>query len=173
MALALTIVGAGLSLLAPYLVKVAIDEHIAVGDVSGLTGVILVTLVVYLANFLASSRQIVIMSEVGQEILMTMRAELFRHLQRLPLAYFQANPTGVIVSRLINDVLVLNDLLTNGLLNLFTDVFMLVSTIAIMLVLSAQDNKDKQLEQRPTNTSTSVVTVPPSPADAPPPSETP
>src|SRR5439155_17710851 len=59
-----------------------------------------------------------------------------RHLHRLPLAYFQRNPTGVIVSRLINDVLVLNDLLTNGLLNVLTDVFMLVSTIAIMLLLS-------------------------------------
>ena len=94
LALALTIFAAGMSLLAPYLVKVAIDEHIAVGDVPGLTVVVLLTLLAYLANYLATSRQIVIISQVGQQVLMTMRAQLFRHLHRLPLAYFQRNPNN-------------------------------------------------------------------------------
>jgi ABC-type multidrug transport system fused ATPase/permease subunit len=132
----LTIFAALMSLLAPYLIKVAIDEHIATGDVPGLTVIVLIAVVVYLANYFASARQIVIMARTGQEVLMTMRAQLFHHLLRLPFGYFHRNPTGVIVSRLINDVLVLNDLLTNGLLNLLTDVFMLVSTIAIMLWLN-------------------------------------
>ena len=125
-----------MSVMAPYLVKVAIDEHIAVGDITGLTVITAVTLVVYLINYVASARQIVIMSQVGQEILMTLRAQLFRHLQRLPLGYFHRVPTGVTVSRLINDVLAMNEVLTNGLLSLFTDVLLLFSTIAIMLYLS-------------------------------------
>jgi ATP-binding cassette, subfamily B, multidrug efflux pump len=135
-ALALTTFATLMSVLAPYLVKVAIDEHIAVGDIPGLTIVVGLTLLVYLANYVASARQIVIMSQVGQEILMTVRAQLFRHLQRLPLGYFHRHPTGVTVSRLINDVLAMNEVLTNGLLSLFTDVLLLFSTVAIMLYLS-------------------------------------
>jgi ABC-type multidrug transport system fused ATPase/permease subunit len=135
-ALALTVVASVATLLAPYLVKVAIDEYIAAGDVGGLTVVVMAIFGLYLVNFWASSRQIVIMSVVGQRILQTMRAQLFRHLQRLSLRYFHRHPSGVIVSRLINDVLVMNDLLTNGLLTLFADVFILATTIGIMLALS-------------------------------------
>ena len=135
-ALFLTTVATLMSVLAPYLVKVAIDEHIAVGDIHGLSVIMAVTLIVYLINYVASARQIVIMSQVGQEILMTVRAQLFRHLQRLPLGYFHRVPTGVTVSRLINDVLAMNEVLTNGLLSLFTDILLLFSTMAIMLYLS-------------------------------------
>src|SRR5215211_4280527 len=117
-ALGLTTFATLMSVLGPYLVKVAIDEHITRGDITGLTYIILLTLVLYLLNYVASARQIVIMSEVGQEILMTLRAQMFRHLQRLPLGYFHRYPTGVTVSRLINDVL------------------LLFSTMAIMLYLS-------------------------------------
>jgi ABC-type multidrug transport system fused ATPase/permease subunit len=138
LALILTIFAAAMSLLAPYLVKVAIDDYIVVGDMTGLSLVVLATGLVYLANYFASARQIVIMAQTGQQILMTMRAQLFRHLLRLPLGYFHRHPAGVTVSRLINDVLVLNDLLTNGILNVLTDIFMLVSTIVIMLWLSPQ-----------------------------------
>src|SRR5688500_4515054 len=135
-ALALPTFAILMSILAPYLVKVAIDEHIVVGDIPGLTVIVGITLLVYLANYVASARQIVIMSEVGQQILMTMRAQLFRHLQRLPLGYFHKHPTGVTVSRLINDVLAMNEVLTNGILSLFTDVLLLIGTIAIMFYLS-------------------------------------
>jgi ABC-type multidrug transport system fused ATPase/permease subunit len=135
-ALILTTAATLMSVLAPYLVKVAIDEHIAVGDIPGLSVIMVLTLVVYLINYAATARQIVIMSQVGQEILKTMRAQLFRHLQRLPLSYYHRTPTGVVVSRLINDVLAMNEVLTNGLLSLFTDVLLLFSTIGIMLYLS-------------------------------------
>ena len=67
---------------------------------------------------------------------MTLRAQMFRHLQRLPMHYFNTTPTGVTVSRLINDVLAMNDVLTNGLLSLFTDIFLLISTVGIMIWLS-------------------------------------
>lgn len=135
-ALALTTFATLMTVIGPYLVKVAIDGYIVKGDIPGLTLIALVTLVVYLLNYVASARQIVIMSEVGQEILMTLRAQMFRHLQRLPLGYFHRVPTGVTVSRLINDVLAMNEVLTNGILSLFTDVLLLISTICIMLYLS-------------------------------------
>ena len=135
-ALFLTTIATLMSVAAPYMVKVAIDEHIVVGDIPGLSVIMVLTLIVYLINYVASARQIVIMSQVGQEILMTLRAQLFRHLQKLPLGYFHRVPTGVTVSRLINDVLAMNEVLTNGLLSLFTDILLLFSTMAIMLYLS-------------------------------------
>ncbi len=135
-ALLLTTFGTVMSLLGPYLVKVAIDQYITAGNIPGLSMIIGITVAVYLANFVATSRQIVIMSEIGQEILMTLRAQMFRHLQRLPMHYFNTTPTGVTVSRLINDVLAMNDVLTNGLLSLFTDIFLLISTVGIMIWLS-------------------------------------
>src|SRR3954467_293461 len=135
-ALILTVLATSMTILGPYLVKVAIDEHISKGDIPGLTIITVITVIVYLINYVASARQIVIMSEVGQEILMTLRAQMFRHLQRLPLGYFHKHPTGVTVSRLINDVLAMNEVLTNGILSLFTDLMLLVGTIGVMLYLS-------------------------------------
>ena len=135
-ALLLTVFATAMSVLAPYLVKVAIDEHIAVGDIAGLSVIAVITLAVYVAGYFASARQIVIMSVVGQQILQTMRAQLFRHIQRLPMGYFHRTPTGVTVSRLISDVLAMNEVLTNGILSLVTDVLLLVSTVAIMFYLS-------------------------------------
>jgi ATP-binding cassette subfamily B multidrug efflux pump len=137
-ALLLTVFATAMSVLAPYLVKVAIDEHIAVGDIYGLTVIAGITIAVYVAGYFASARQIVIMSVVGQKILQTMRAQLFRHIQRLPMGYFHRTPTGVTVSRLISDVLAMNEVLTNGILSLVTDVLLLVSTVAIMFYLSPQ-----------------------------------
>jgi ABC-type multidrug transport system fused ATPase/permease subunit len=132
----LTLVGAGATLFGPYLVKIAIDDHIATGDLPGFTAVCAAVLFTYLLNYVATSRQVITVTRVGQDILRTMRAQLFRKLQRLPLSYYSKNETGVVVTRVISDVSVINDLLTNGLLNLFTDIVLLLSTIVVMLVLS-------------------------------------
>jgi ABC-type multidrug transport system fused ATPase/permease subunit len=135
-AVLLTIVAAGLNLLAPYLVKVAIDEHIAVGDFQGLAIIMGLTLLVYVLQYVAVSRESVIVSRVGQQVITTIRSDLFHHLERLSLGYYDRAKVGVVVSRVINDVSVMNDLLTNGLITLFGDVFVLFATIGIMLVMS-------------------------------------
>ena len=136
LALALTLFAGAMNMLGPYLIKIAIDAHIAKGDLKGLTVVLAATLAVYLLYFLSTAQQTLIVSEVGQKILRTMRSQLFDHLQRLPLTYYDRHPTGVVVSRLVNDVSVMNDLLTNGLLTLLGDVFTLVGTLAMMALLS-------------------------------------
>jgi len=136
LALLLTVFGAGMNMLGPFLVKIAIDGYIAKNNLPGLTVVMILALLVYVANFAATSRQTLIVSEVGQKLLRTLRSQMFDKLQRLPLTYFDRHITGVIVSRLVNDVQVMNDLLTNGLLTLCGDVFTLIFTVSIMLVLS-------------------------------------
>lgn len=136
LALALTLLAGAMNMLGPYLIKIAIDAHIAKGDLVGLTVVLAATMAVYLGYFLSTAQQTLLVSEIGQKILRTMRRQLFDHLQRLPLTYYDRHPTGVVVSRLVNDVSVMNDLLTNGLLTLLGDVFTLVGTLAMMILLS-------------------------------------
>ena len=134
--LALTILAAALNLTAPYLVKIAIDEHITVGDFQGLTIIILLTLAVYVGQYFAVSRESIIVSRVGQQVISKIRSDLFHHLERLSMGYYDRAKVGVVVSRVINDVSVMNDLLTNGLITLFGDIFTLFATIGIMLVMS-------------------------------------
>ncbi|HEX6513191.1 MAG TPA: ABC transporter ATP-binding protein [Chloroflexota bacterium] len=136
LAVLLTLLAGAMNMLGPYLVKVAIDSHIAKGDLAGLTVILAATMAVYLVYFVSTAQQTLIVSEIGQKILRTMRQQLFDHLQRLPLTYFDKHPTGVVVSRLVNDVSVMNDLLTNGLLTLLGDVFTLFGTLAMMIILA-------------------------------------
>jgi ATP-binding cassette subfamily B multidrug efflux pump len=121
------------NLLAPYLTKVAIDTDIASGDAAGLvlTSVKLagaLTLV-----YLASATQTYLLSWVGQRVLTTLRDSLFRHLQRLSAPYHDTHIVGVTLSRVISDVGVINELLSQGLITLLGDSLLLVGTVVVMV----------------------------------------
>ncbi|MCB9005514.1 MAG: ABC transporter ATP-binding protein [Ardenticatenaceae bacterium] len=126
----------GLTLLTPYLVKVAIDDHITTGNLAGLNGVALWTAVAFLGVYLTSWGQRYQLSWVGQRVLATLRDQLFRHLQRLPLGYHDTHIIGVTISRVINDVAVINELLSQGLVTLVGDLLVLVGIIVVMLSMS-------------------------------------
>jgi ABC-type multidrug transport system fused ATPase/permease subunit len=138
LALALTLFAAIMVAVGPVLTKVAIDSYIATGSIPGMTLFLGLTLAVYGVAFLANWAQLYITTRVGQDVLRTIRNEIFDHLQRLPLTYFDRVPSGVVVSRLINDVQTMNDLLTNGMLQALSDVFTLVLTLVLMLILDAR-----------------------------------
>ena len=89
-----------------------------------------------MVQYFAVSRESIIISRVGQQVISTIRSDLFHHLERLSMGYYDRAKVGVVVSRVINDVSVMNDLLTNGLITLFGDIFTLFATIGIMLVMS-------------------------------------
>jgi ABC-type multidrug transport system fused ATPase/permease subunit len=126
----------GLTLLTPYLLKVAIDQYISQGDAAGLAQIALVTAIAFIALFAATAAQQYLLSWVGQHVLMNLRGELFRHLQRLSLGYHDKHIVGVTVSRVMNDVATINDLLSQGLITLVGDLLVLVGIIAIMLSMS-------------------------------------
>jgi ABC-type multidrug transport system fused ATPase/permease subunit len=126
----------GLSLAAPYLIKVAIDQHIAQGDVVALGRVALLTLAVFVGLYGATAGQRYLLSWVGQRLLFTLRAQLFRHLQALSLGYHDTRIVGVTLSRVINDVAVINELLSEGLVTLVGDVLVLGGIIVVMLSMS-------------------------------------
>jgi ABC-type multidrug transport system fused ATPase/permease subunit len=135
-ALVLMLVASGLTLATPYLIKVAIDQYIVRGTTSGLTTIALLTAGAFVGIYLASAGQRYLLSWVGQQVLATLRARLFRHLQALSLGYHDTHIVGVTISRVINDVAVINDLLSQGLVVLIGDTVVLAGIIAVMLSMS-------------------------------------
>ena len=93
-----------LTLVTPYLVKVAIDGPIAEGDISSLNDITLLMLLAATSLYVASTTQRFLLSWVGQRVLADLRSALFRHLQELPLAYHDSHIVGVTISRVISDV---------------------------------------------------------------------
>ena len=92
----------------------------------------------FIVLFFATWLQQYLLSWVGQRVLATMRDQLFRHLQALHLGYHDTHIVGVTISRVISDVSVINDLLSQGLVTLVGDVIVLVGIVAIMLSMSAE-----------------------------------
>ena len=135
-AFVLMLIASGLSLAVPYLIKLAIDQHIAQGDTVGLTRVALLTAGAFVGIYLASMGQRYWLSWVGQRVLATLRAQLFQHLQELPLGYHDTHIVGVTISRVINDVAVINQLLSEGLITLVSDVLVLAGIVTVMLSMS-------------------------------------
>lgn len=126
----------GLTLVTPYLIKVAIDQYIGQGDLAGLNGVAWVTAVSFGGIYLVTWGQRYQLSWVGQRVLATLRGQLFRHLQALPLGYHDTHIVGVTISRVINDVAVINELLSQGLITLVGDVVILLGIVVVMLSMS-------------------------------------
>ena len=128
----------GLTLYAPFLVKEAIDGPIATGDIPALNEIVLLMLLAFVGLYLASMAQRYLLSWVGQKVLADLRSALFRHLQELPLAYHDQHIIGVTISRVISDVGVINQLLSQGLITLLGDSLLLGGIILVMLSLNAQ-----------------------------------
>jgi ATP-binding cassette subfamily B multidrug efflux pump len=135
-AFGLMLIESGLTLAVPYLFKVAIDRHIVLGDEAGLNQVALLTAGAFLGIYLAASGRRYLLSWVGQRLLATLRGELFRHLQTLPLGYHDTHIVGVTISRVINDVAVINELLSQGLITLLGDALVLGGILAVMFSMS-------------------------------------
>ncbi len=135
-AFGLMLAASALTLAAPYLVKVAIDQPIAQGDAAGLTRIALLTAATFGGLYLASAGQEYMLSWVGQRVLANLRAQLFHHLQALSLGYHDTHIIGVTLSRVINDVAVINELLSQGLVTLIGDTLLLGGIVVVMLSMS-------------------------------------
>ena len=131
----LMLISSGANLLAPYLTKVAIDQNIADRDTRGLLVTSLWLAGTLTSVYLASAAQSYILSWVGQRVLTTLRGDLFHHLQTLSIPYHDRHIVGVTISRVINDVEVINELLSQGLVSLVGDSILLVGTIVVMVAM--------------------------------------
>ena len=128
----------GLSLLQlapPYLTKVAIDTHIAAGDVDGLTPLALLLLGVLVASYVLEAVQTWTLQVTGQHIIFDLRRQIHGHLQRLDVAFFDRNPVGRLMTRVTTDVDALNELFASGVVSVFRDVFMLAGIAVVLFVM--------------------------------------
>ncbi|MGE5815030.1 MAG: ABC transporter ATP-binding protein, partial [Acidobacteriota bacterium] len=124
-----------LQLAQPYLMKVAIDRYIARGDLQGMNLIALGFLAVLLLSFGLEYIQTYTMQVTGQRIMFDMRMQIYGHLQRLDVSYYDRNPVGRMMTRVTTDVDVLNDMFTSGVVTVFGDVFTLVGIMAVMLTM--------------------------------------
>ncbi|MBI5300489.1 MAG: ABC transporter ATP-binding protein [Chloroflexi bacterium] len=132
----LVLISSGLTLAAPYLIKIAIDQAIAQNDAASLLRVALALTAVFVGNYAATAGMQYLLSWVGHQVLATLRAQLFRHLQNLSLGYHNTHIVGVTISRVISDVSVINDLLSQGLITLVGDTIVLIGIVVVMISLS-------------------------------------
>ncbi len=136
--------------LGPYLTKVAIDRYLAPNRESGagmwhwlsprpLTGIaqistIYIGLLVF--SFLLEFLQTYYMQWTGQKVMFDLRSQIFRHLQRMHVAFYDKNPVGRLVTRVTTDVDALNEMFTSGVVSIFEDLFVLAGIIGIMLCMN-------------------------------------
>ena len=136
--------------LGPYLTKVAIDRYLAPtkAGASGLwswlsprplTGIAQIASIyvgLLLATFVFEFLQTYYMQWTGQKVMFDLRSQIFRHLQRLHVAFYDKNPVGRLVTRVTTDVDALNEMFTSGVVSIFEDVFVLVGIVGIMLCMN-------------------------------------
>ncbi|WP_133015694.1 ABC transporter ATP-binding protein [Clostridium cuniculi] len=131
----LMIISSFVSLLGPYLIKIALDDIIPSGNLVNLT---ILSVIYALSLILVSAfmkQRIITMGKVGQDILVDMRKDLFVNLQTLPFSYYDSRPHGKILVRVVNYINSLSDLLSNGFVNLIADTVTLIITVIFMFVL--------------------------------------
>ncbi len=118
--------------------KLAKDELGALRseNISGLKLLVLIFIGLLVVNFFLTMGQMHLSQYAGQRIIMDVRMKLFAHIQRLSLKFFDSNPVGRLVTRVTNDIQVLNEAFTNVMINLFRDIFILVGILIMLFLLN-------------------------------------
>ena len=124
---------AGLSWVRPYLIRIALDDHIALGDKQGLLMVFLMVVGLIVVEALMQFWQTYWANWVAQSVTLDLRAELYSHVLKFRLKYFDETPVGQLVTRHVGDVDGIADVFSNGLLNAVGDILKLAVIIGAML----------------------------------------
>jgi ATP-binding cassette subfamily B protein len=122
-----------LELSQPYLIKIAIDDHILRRDWAGLGGVAALFLVVLVALYALRATQTYLTQLTGQRVIHDLRAALFAHLQRQDARFYDRSPVGRLMTRVLNDGEAIQELFTSGVVALLGDVVVLTGVVVIML----------------------------------------
>ncbi len=142
---------AGADIMGPYLTKVAIDtymsahrpehpsfltKYISPNPGTGVTELAGIYMALLTLSYLLEFVQTYLMQWTGQKIMFDMRSQIFRHLQRMDIGFFDRNPVGRLVTRLTSDVDALNEMFTSGVFAIFEDVFVLLGIVLVMFQMS-------------------------------------
>ena len=136
--------------LGPYLTKVAIDRYLApthdaasgmwswlsASAVTGIAQISGIYIGLICASFFLEFLQTYFMQWTGQQVMFDLRSQIFRHLQRMHIAFFDKNPVGRLVTRVTTDADALNEMFTSGVVSIFEDVFVLAGIVGVMLCMN-------------------------------------
>jgi ATP-binding cassette subfamily B protein len=146
-ALVAIVLKAGADVLGPYLTKVAVDKYLAhhteahslldrflsPHPLTGIAQIGALYIGLLLITFLLEFTQTYVMQWTGQKVMFDLRSQIFRHLQRLHIGFYDKNPVGRLVTRVTTDVDALNEMFTAGVVSIFEDIFVLIGILVIML----------------------------------------
>jgi ATP-binding cassette subfamily B protein len=135
-AMAAMLVSSCATLVGPIIIGRAVDTHVRLKDGHGLLLASILLLGVYLMGIIASYTQILTMGGVGRRVLFSVRNELFRKLQDLPLAFFTENKTGDLISRVNNDTDKLNQFVAQALMQFLSSLFLMTGVAVFVLSLN-------------------------------------
>jgi ATP-binding cassette, subfamily B, bacterial len=128
----------GAALAPPYLAGRAIDDGIRNGDLGALDVIVILFVAAAVINWGATYAQTYLVNWVGERALQDLRLRIFRHLQRMSVGFYARRKTGVLISRITNDVEALDQLVTDGVVTLFSASLTLIGTVVILLVLDVK-----------------------------------
>jgi ATP-binding cassette subfamily B multidrug efflux pump len=135
LAVLLLLIGAGLALVGPLLTQRALDVAIPRHDMGLLGTLAALFLAALLLEFVVEYGQTLLTTYIGQRVMYDLRMQIFGHLQRLSISFFDRNPVGRLMTRVTSDVETLNELFSSGLVTVFGDVFTLLAIMTMMLVV--------------------------------------
>jgi len=120
----------------PYFTKIAVDTNIAQGDKHGLLVTTLLFLSVMIVRGFVQYANAYLTQWIGQRTIFDLRMEVFRHLQKLSLKFYDRNPIGRLITRLTNDVEVLNEMFSSGIVMVFSDIFTILGIFYFMFSMN-------------------------------------
>ena len=132
------VLGTAASLAPPLLARAAIDEGIGHHDFGKLELVVVAFFLAALLVWAMTYVQTYLVGWVGQRALADLRIRIFRHLQTLPIGFYESRPAGVLISRMTNDVEALDSLVTDSVVTLFQSGLTLIGTVGILLYLDVK-----------------------------------
>jgi ABC-type multidrug transport system fused ATPase/permease subunit len=132
------LIATGAGLAPPYLAGQAVDNGIVTGDVSALDWIVAAFVVVATLYAAATYLQTYLVGWVGTRALQDLRERVFSHLQTMSIGFFTRRSPGVLISRMTNDIEALNQLVTDGVVTMFSSLLTLVGVVVILLVLDAE-----------------------------------
>ena len=132
----LSIAVSGMEAVRPYFTKIAVDQNIAQHDMPGLLRTTLLFLGVLMVRGLLQYLNTYLTQWIGQRTIFDLRMEIFSHLQRLGLTFYDRNPIGRLITRVTNDVEVLNEMFSSGIVMVFSDVFTIIGILYFMFSMN-------------------------------------
>jgi len=132
----LLLISAMLQLAGPYLIKIAIDRYIIPKSLDGFLYIVILFGIVILFQFIIRYFQQYFTEYMGQKIMYDMRMDIFSHIHRMPMSFFDKNPVGRIMTRVTTDVQTLNEMLSSGIITLLGDISMIAGIMIVMVILN-------------------------------------